>query len=398
MSKWTKREEQTALFLHYNERFSYSKISESLTKYYGIYRSPEAVRKKIRIYEASDLELESLERPIELDLCEGMYSVSQEVDAHYDNYAQIIEIEASYHEVSEDLCGMIGKPRKGRSDYKVMSISDLHLPHVHIPLLRKFMERAKKEADIIQVNGDISDIDAWSYFKATNAVLPIIQFQKTKAIMEILASMGMPVFLVGGNHDARMLKHFLDLVQFYSTPFVHLDMLSMIADGYDVDWEETPEDDEVDEFLSSYGKKVTKNNKPATLVKGEKMDNLFYKNNANNWWVKIGHALFCHADRYLASGPLKTCMAIDQTFQQHPIYYEAIIQAHTHKQGKAILGKKLLMEQGCACHAPAYAAGAKCRYGPQTLGWAEIYLDRAGHVDFNKSHNEYYGSTSSILR
>ena len=68
------------------------------------------------------------------------------------------------------------------------------------------------------------------------------------------------------------------------------------------------------------------------------------------------------------------------------------------KQGSAIHGKKLLMEPGCCCNAPNYAASPKARYGPQTLGWAEIYLDRSGHIDFSKSHTVYYGTTSSILR
>jgi len=399
MSKWTKREEDTALYLYYNEDKSYREISDKVTKTYGVYRSSESVRKKIRMLSDEDLEEADIIRPIELDLSPSMYSGSSMVDRFYDDYAQVIDIEESYHEKTEDLAGMIGKPRKGRLNYKVAFISDLHIPHMNVKAFQQFLDE-NKDADVCVLGGDIGDHDAVSFFKSTNPIMPIIQFEQMKAIAEILEKYFPLTVWLSGNHDDRLEKYFLDHVDHYVSPLVHSDMISMIVDGYSVQWDQEHMDvEDIDDFFKIHGKKPLKaNEKIATLYKGKPLKKTFYKNNANKWWAKVGHVLFTHANRFLTSGPLKTTLAIDNTFAQHPIYYEAIVQAHTHKQGSAIFGKKLFMEPGCCCHAPAYAAGPKCRYGPQTIGWAELYLDRSGHVDFRKSHNVYYGTTSSILR
>ena len=82
MSKWSKREIDTLLYLHYNESQSYSEIADKLTRQYGVQRSYEAVRKKVRQYTEDDAK--SLERPLELDLCAGMYAGDYRLDGFYD--------------------------------------------------------------------------------------------------------------------------------------------------------------------------------------------------------------------------------------------------------------------------------------------------------------------------
>jgi predicted phosphodiesterase len=393
MSKWTKREEDTALFLYHNENKNYKEVAEQLTRYYGVVRTAEAVRKKIRL---SQIDLEEIERPIELDLGVGSYPASHKLDRWHDDYAQSIEIEEAYQSETEDLMGLIGKPRHGKTQYKVACISDLHLAHMDTKAFQTFLDQ-NKDADVIVINGDINDNDAVSYWAKKNPIMPLLQYQRCRKLAMILERLGILIVWTSGNHDEWFWKYFLERVDFFTLPFVNTDLINLVLEGYDICWDEETEEDD-NEFFTYHNLPVKKSYKPAHLVKGEPIKNSIYKNNANNWWVKVGHALFTHAHKYLGSAPLKTCLAIDANFQQHPIYYEAIIQAHTHKQGKAIHGKKLLMESGCCCHAPAYAAGPKCKYGPQVVGWSNIFLDVKGHVDFNKSNNIYYGSTSSILR
>ena len=67
---------------------------------------------------------------------------------------------------------------------------------------------------------------------------------------------------------------------------------------------------------------------------------------------------------------------------------------NTHKMGTIIWNNKLLIEQGCACVPLEYESTSKMTYRPQAFGYAVIYMDKEGNVDFDKSGPVYYGTGS----
>lgn len=70
------------------------------------------------------------------------------------------------------------------------------------------------------------------------------------------------------------------------------------------------------------------------------------------------------------------------------------ITQNTHKMGKIISNRRLLIEQGCSCIPLEYEATSKMAYKPQAFGYAVVYMDKDGHVDFHKSNPVYCGSGS----
>lgn len=72
------------------------------------------------------------------------------------------------------------------------------------------------------------------------------------------------------------------------------------------------------------------------------------------------------------------------------------ITQNTHKMGKVIWKNKLLIEQGCACIPMDYEADAKMMYSQQHFGYAVVYMNRSGEVDFNRTRPIYYGTGTLV--
>jgi hypothetical protein len=64
--------------------------------------------------------------------------------------------------------------------------------------------------------------------------------------------------------------------------------------------------------------------------------------------------------------------------------------------GAAFWRNKLIIEQGCCCLPMDYESDAKMQYGMQTFGYATIYMNDEGKVDFDRSRPVYYGTGSLI--
>jgi hypothetical protein len=69
---------------------------------------------------------------------------------------------------------------------------------------------------------------------------------------------------------------------------------------------------------------------------------------------------------------------------------------NTHKMGSIVFKGKLIIEQGCACIPMDYEADSKMQYGQQSFGYAVIYMNAKGEVDFDKSRPVYYGTATCV--
>jgi predicted phosphodiesterase len=234
--KWTKREEKALLKLASRETLSHKEIATNLTRMFGVHRTRHSVKNKLNEIQKQNYELDNKEEFIEFALQANSHYGVEEVDKFYNEVDLIYKDEKVYSEQTEDIVGLIGKPRCGRADYKVVSISDLHIPHLNLKCFNAFLKE-EADADIVVINGDISDSDAVSFFKANNVTMPIVMYDQMQSLVSFLAKRFPLVILVSGNHDTRMYKYFLDRLDFFVSPFIHNDLLSLIIQGYEVQWD-----------------------------------------------------------------------------------------------------------------------------------------------------------------
>ena len=72
------------------------------------------------------------------------------------------------------------------------------------------------------------------------------------------------------------------------------------------------------------------------------------------------------------------------------------ITQNTHKLGQYVLHDKLIIEQGCCCVPMDYEADGRNAPSLQSFGYAVIYMDKDGNVDFEKSKAIYRGTGAPI--
>jgi predicted phosphodiesterase len=65
---------------------------------------------------------------------------------------------------------------------------------------------------------------------------------------------------------------------------------------------------------------------------------------------------------------------------------------NTHKMGTLVWRDKLLIEQGCCCVPLDYQSDGKMKYLPQAFGYAVVYMDEYGNVDFENTRTIYRGT------
>ena len=68
------------------------------------------------------------------------------------------------------------------------------------------------------------------------------------------------------------------------------------------------------------------------------------------------------------------------------------ITQNSHHVAQSPYMGKLLVDQGCLCMEMEYIDNGSCRYYPSDLGYAVVYLDKSGNVDFETTKYIHLGS------
>ncbi len=259
----------------------------------------------------------------------------------------------------------VGNP-KG-ANYKVLSISDTHIPFYHNGVIKDAIKK-HGDADVLVLNGDILELHSVSRWPKSKAVALKHEYQMAMAWLRKMSDLFPKVVLTKGNHEERLQSYFQANVDPGVSFMTDPDILHRLANGYDFD-----------EF--------------GELRKMHDLDNVHYTKGGLSWFARIGKCIFAHPSGGSAI-PMRTSVNTANYFLGREYDFDALVVGHTHKMGTVIWNNKLLIEQGCACVPLEYEATSKMKYRPQAFGYAVVYMDREGNVDFDKSGPVYYGTGS----
>ena len=159
----------------------------------------------------------------------------------------------------------------------ILSVSDLHCPfQLDYTLLEKY-----RNADILQINGDVSDMQAISRFSKAYRVSPMEEIIQTRKYLIYLIEYINPkkVVITYGNHDIRFQTYFsknLDSDLLELMPQTSLELI--IIDGFR-------------HF----------NKREKTKIEYKPLREVFEDieiDYVNNWYCQIGDCIFCHPTAY----------------------------------------------------------------------------------------------------
>jgi predicted phosphodiesterase len=298
---------------------------------------------------AADLDLYTIE--------EGLYwDALTDIESERQRLFNMITTEYSH----------IGNP-KGKL-FKIVSISDLHIPFVNDAVVKDMLEK-HSDADILVVNGDLLEQYSVSKWPKSKGIVLKHEYQIAVKYIKLFASKFKKVVLTRGNHDERVAKYFASNIDPGVCFLTHPDPLERIANGFD--FTENGDFRQVHSF-----------------------DNVFYFGGLCGWYAKVGKTIFAHPSG--SSGvPMRTGINVANYFLEKEDF-DCVVLGHTHKIGQIIYKGKLIIEQGCACIPMDYEADSKMQYGQQSFGYAVIFMNSKGEVDFDQSRPVYYGTATCV--
>ena len=265
-----------------------------------------------------------------LRLCKA--KINKDIDLDWGEIVELLGLDVSADHLRKTAYGMIeydeyihGFQSVGTT---ILSISDFHVPfQLHIELLADYRNRI----DILQLNGDIVDMQALSKFPKAYRVSPmeelIIGRQYIIDLIEYLNPK--KVVVTYGNHDNRF--------QQYLARNLDSDILELMPDNS----LELIFEDGFTHF----------NKRERTKVKYEPIRDIFPNieiNYVGNWYCQIGDTIFCHPTAF-SSGILKTAEKAMLWFRNEGYSFTRLVMAHTHRSGQYTVGNTTIYEQGCFC-------------------------------------------------
>lgn len=342
---WTYDEKLMAKQLWYRKN-TYLTVSEKMREY-GYDRSPEAIRKIVRK--------------------ECLLSTFSEDEPGETELVKIEERKVEYLGMIKDKFSKIGVTTSDKKT-KILSLSDFHIPFENTELILRTIEE-HSDADILVLNGDIMDMYSISRWQKTKSIPLRDEYIIATDYIKLFAEKFKKVVLVRGNHDVRMASYFANNLDPAISFLTHPDPLERLANGYSF-------------------------NKEGKFTKLYDWDNVDYDDGICGWYAKIGKAIFAHPFGG-SKIPMRTVINVANSFLDKEDY-QCVVVGHSHRMGKIIWRNKLLFEQGCCCVPMDYEADASLKWGIQAFGYAVIYMDEEGNVDFNESKNFFKGSATAV--
>lgn len=211
---------------------------------------------------------------------------------------------------------------------KILSVSDFHVP---FQLDKELLSDYAGKIDILQLNGDLVDMQAISRYPKTYRVSPMEEVILGRAYFIELIEYLKPkkVVVTYGNHDNRYQQYLAknldsDILELQPENVLEL----MIEDGF-----------------RHYNKKDHTKTWYAPLQEIMEDVEIEY---VHNWHCQIGDVIFCHPTAF-SSGLLKTAEKAMLWFRNEGYDFKKLVMAHTHRSGQYTIGNTTIYEQGCFC-------------------------------------------------
>jgi predicted phosphodiesterase len=364
-NKWCDKE-KSIVFDMLAENKLYKEISAELIAL-GWDRSPEAVRKMLGrnpVQTASeDIEEKILINQTKRTVSKEALLPLSEFDAVL---LQIQEKKQHLLQASNKRFEKLGNPDK--ANLKILSLSDFHIPFENSDVINHALKN-HGDADILVINGDLFDMYSVSKWPKNKSVLLEHEYRLVFDYIKMFSERFKEVHITKGNHDARLQSYFSSHIDPAISFITHPDAIERISLGYNV-------------------------GPSGHLDKVCDFNNVFYSSGPYSWYTKIGDVIFAHPSNG-GKAPMRTGVGVAEYFNEREDF-STVVVGHSHRMGCVFWRNKLVIEQGCCCLPQDYEADAKMQYGMQTFGYATIYMNSEGRVDFDKSRPVYYG-TGSIM-
>lgn len=283
--------------------------------------------------------------------------VAKNIDVQWE---KILKMSEDFKEYPVNRTRGFAKPER-----RIVSLSDIHFPFQHDEFLEEAVNIAKG-CDVLVLNGDIFDCYGISTFKKSKKIPLLREYAIVLEFLKGLVSQFPKIVLNAGNHEERFSGTLQTALQMTTEPPVGDDLMTRLARG-DI------YDDE------------------GVLVGNYNWDNVIY-NPLQSWWTKVGKTIFCHP-RNFSRRPGATVKQAADWFHQidHVGEWDSIVMGHTHQAAKFVYEGRLMMEQACLTAMHGYQWASHIRYVGQANGFAEIWQDKEGNTNYDKSRVIYLG-------
>jgi len=247
---------------------------------------------------------------------------------------------------------------------RILSVSDNHVPY-HLPV--STFKDYKNKVDILQLNGDILDMQSISKFpKAYRVGVMEEMIQGRQFIIDLIEYINpKKVSINYGNHEIRFqsfLSKNLDSDMLELMPKTALDLIC--TDGF-----------------FHYDKR----NKTKTWYEPlcGMFDNIEVEY-TGKWFSQIGNTIFCHPSAFSTS-PLKTAEKAMQWFRNEGYVFDCLVMAHTHRVGDFKIGNTIIFEQGACCNTKEQEYSDGRLTNSQKEGFIYVCQDDSGKLISDKT-------------
>ena len=300
MSSWTKKEKQRVLFLAGKKLAR--EIADDLFENGYQMRTPGAIRGVIR--RDKRIKQKKNKESNTYNTAPSMY-----IETKFKNtLKEMSELREKAIDDITDYTESVGNPKD--ANFKVLSISDTHIPFYHDGVVAEAIKR-HKDADVLVLNGDILELHSVSRWPKSKAIMLRHEYQMAIKWICKLSEIFPKIVLVKGNHEERLQSYFQANVDPGVSFLTDPDILDRLANGYDFD----PSGD---------------------LVKTYNLNNVYYAKGGLSWYTRIGKCIFAHPSGG-SSIPMRTVIRTADYFLSREYDFDAVVIGHCFDEDTEIL-------------------------------------------------------------
>lgn len=289
--------------------------------------------------------------------------VSGELDMSWDEIVRELKLDCCGDHLRKTSYGLIEYDNYVNSKdcvcKRILSVSDLHVPY-QLPL--DTLAGYTNKVDILQLNGDIVDMQSISKFPKAYRISPIEEIIEARQyIMDLIELIKPKVVSVNyGNHDLRFQNY--------------------LANNLDSDLLELMPSTALELIFVDGIRHHDKRNKTKTWYEPlcDVFDGIEIEY-TDSWHSQIGNTIFCHPTAF-NSGILKTAETAMLWFRNEGHQFTSLVMAHTHRTGEYNIGNTTIYEQGCFCDVDKMSYNDGKLVNSQKEGFLYICQDVNGNI------------------
>jgi len=301
-----------------------------------------------------------------LRLCKA--KLNKDIDLDWQEIVDILGLDVSADHLRKVAYGLVEYDNYLKNNgvaTRILSISDTHSPfQLPIETYKDYINKV----DILQLNGDIFDMQQISKFPKTYRVGIMEEIiQGRQFIIDLIEYIKPKKVIINyGNHELRF--------QTYLSKNLDSDLLELMP--------QTILDLVINDGFNHYDKRNRTKTWYEPLSKIFSDIEVIY---TGNWFCQIGETIFCHPNAF-SSGLLKTAEKAMYFFRNEGYNFTSLVMAHTHRSGEYTIGNTTIFEQGTASNVKKLNYLDGLLINSQKEGFIYLCQDKNGKMIKNKTN------------